>query len=395
MSWVLKDALGKFGRVLWASKMGRKFDSDAKRWRFRSSLLYATGNGLEIITYVFPSSFLVLATAANSLKQMSMLTSSATRNTIYRSFARGENIGDITAKGEAQIAVVDLLGMLSGIGLCTAVGTSRSSIVLAYILLSLMDIGAIYMEIRAVVFSILNHERSDLVVRDFTDCGSSADAMVRARCTTSKGPSATESLVTGAGEWVKGGGKGIGLGEGVAKRGGVNEGRGRVSLLPGQLRSSPGSVARRENIFLPSPFRTGVFRTWSQAGVNMGDVKELLSIFGGEHYMLSYTKGRGASVILHRQATGPETLKSILALRYLQEELGRGQGKEEGCLYQGKGPIVEGDEAASWVILRRCLEMARIRANKNIDSLLDALEQLGWSTDKFMYGNIKTRVEWY
>lgn len=37
---------------------------------------------------------------ANSFKQMSMLTSSATRNTIYRSFARGENIGDITAKGE-------------------------------------------------------------------------------------------------------------------------------------------------------------------------------------------------------------------------------------------------------------------------------------------------------
>lgn len=64
------------------------------------SLLYAAGNGLEIITYIFPASFLILAAAANSFKQMSMLTSSATRSTIYRSFARGENIGDITAKGE-------------------------------------------------------------------------------------------------------------------------------------------------------------------------------------------------------------------------------------------------------------------------------------------------------
>ena len=82
---------------------------------------------------------------ANSCKQMSMLTSSATRNAIYNSFrsvdivggggagssvsggsgggsATGgrvtgavENIGDITAKGEAQIAVVDLLGIASGI----------------------------------------------------------------------------------------------------------------------------------------------------------------------------------------------------------------------------------------------------------------------------------------
>lgn len=65
-----------------------------------ASLLYAAGNGLEIVTYVFPASFLILAAMANSFKQMSMLTSSATRNTIYRSFARGENIGDITAKGE-------------------------------------------------------------------------------------------------------------------------------------------------------------------------------------------------------------------------------------------------------------------------------------------------------
>ena len=48
---------------------------------------------------------------------MSMLTSSATRNALYNSFRDGskENIGDITAKGEAQIAVVDLLGIMSGV----------------------------------------------------------------------------------------------------------------------------------------------------------------------------------------------------------------------------------------------------------------------------------------
>ncbi|KAG5178432.1 vitamin B6 photo-protection and homoeostasis-domain-containing protein, partial [Tribonema minus] len=155
ISWVLKDALGKFVRILWASKMGRRFDSDAKRWRYRSSLLYATGSGLEIVTYVFPSLFLFLATVANALKQMSMLTSSATRNTIYRSFARGENIGDITAKGEAQIACVDLLGLMGGICLSKALGTSRVSIGAAYVLLSAIDIFAIYHEIRSVVFTML------------------------------------------------------------------------------------------------------------------------------------------------------------------------------------------------------------------------------------------------
>ena len=45
---------------VWASKMGRKFDPDAKRWRFRSSLIYALGNGLEVSTYLHPQYFLVL-----------------------------------------------------------------------------------------------------------------------------------------------------------------------------------------------------------------------------------------------------------------------------------------------------------------------------------------------
>lgn len=102
-SWVLKDALGKLGRIMWAGKMGRKFDTDAKRWRFRSSLLYAAGNGLEIVTYVFPASFLAIATCANLLKQISMLTSSATRNAIYRSFAaERNNIGELSAKSESS-----------------------------------------------------------------------------------------------------------------------------------------------------------------------------------------------------------------------------------------------------------------------------------------------------
>jgi hypothetical protein len=41
--------------------MGGKFDSDAKRWRFRSSLVYALGNALEIITYINPQLFLLWA----------------------------------------------------------------------------------------------------------------------------------------------------------------------------------------------------------------------------------------------------------------------------------------------------------------------------------------------
>ncbi|GMH46827.1 hypothetical protein TrRE_jg11711, partial [Triparma retinervis] len=161
LNWVLKDCLGKVVRMLWASKMGRKFDPDAKRWRFRSSLLYSLGNLMEIITYIYPPLFLLLATGANCLKQVSMLTSSSTRNALYQSFKdpNRENIGDITAKGEAQISVVDLLGMASGILLTGVVGTSVTRVMSVFVVLQGLEIAAMYMQIRAVVFRTLNFER--------------------------------------------------------------------------------------------------------------------------------------------------------------------------------------------------------------------------------------------
>jgi hypothetical protein len=79
--------------------MGGRFDSDAKRWRMRASL-------------------------------MSRLTCYSTRNALYNSFRDGtrENIGDITAKGEASIAVVDLLGIATEVSLSTKVGTSVGAV---------------------------------------------------------------------------------------------------------------------------------------------------------------------------------------------------------------------------------------------------------------------------
>ena len=81
-TWILKDFLGKISRIFWAGWFGKSFDANAKRWRFRSSFLYTLGNCLELITYFFPSWFLVTAALANALKQISILTSSATRNTM-------------------------------------------------------------------------------------------------------------------------------------------------------------------------------------------------------------------------------------------------------------------------------------------------------------------------
>lgn len=195
----------------------------------------------------------------------------------------------------------------------------------------------------------------------------------------------------------------------------------------------------------------------------METVTDLLRIFGNERYMLTYTEGgssggakkvksregkkagaaRGiASVILHKNATGADTVKSFLALEYLQEELALagfsvagappsaqkivrngnsrndnringnnqkgvpkkdvavgGWGKEEAgggmvesVLAQEKGAVDTPQPSSTE--LRRCLEAARRRADEGAPGFFVALRALGWSTEKFMFGNIKSRVEW-
>ena len=106
-----------------------------------------------------------------------MLTSTATRSAIYRSFASTEstnNIGDITAKGEAQIAIVDLFGLCLGLAMSRAFGlgsalANRGLLVMLYGALSLLEICAMYQEIRCVVFRQLNLDRALEAVDAFVD----------------------------------------------------------------------------------------------------------------------------------------------------------------------------------------------------------------------------------
>lgn len=317
-NWIQKDAFGKFGRIMWASKMGRRFDMDAKRWRFRSSLLYATGTGLEIFTYVFPAGFLLLATLANTLKQISMLTSSATRNAMYKSFAGdGQNLGDITAKGEAQIAVVDLLGILIGIFLSKAIGTAQVGMAIAYIFLSVIDVFAIYNEIRSVVFKSLNLERTQIVINKFV-----------------------------SGE----------------------------PALP-----TPYDVSRSERIFLnPEHINYSIFKTISQTGCSIEEIKESQEIFVNEKYLVTNSAEGGPVIVLHVNAKEHDILKSILVLNYLKEDMNK--------ISQSAHP--DGH------IVGRQLGSAQARADANFENFEKELHANGWDTKHLLFGKIRCRTEW-
>lgn len=67
----------------------------------------------------------------------------------YKAFSKHlDNIGDITAKGEAQIAVIDIIGMWIGISLSKSINSSKWKIVGIIGFLSFLELFCVYHEIR-------------------------------------------------------------------------------------------------------------------------------------------------------------------------------------------------------------------------------------------------------
>uniref|UniRef100_A0A5B6Z878 Uncharacterized protein n=1 Tax=Davidia involucrata TaxID=16924 RepID=A0A5B6Z878_DAVIN len=166
INWILKDGAGRVGKMLFA-RQGKKFDYDLKQLRFAGDLLMELGAGVELATAAVPHLFLPLACAANVAKNVAAVTSTSTRTPIYKAFAKGENIGDVTAKGECVGNVADLLGT----GLSILISKRNPSLVTTFALLSCGYLLSSYQEVKAVVLHTLNRARFTVAVESFLKTG--------------------------------------------------------------------------------------------------------------------------------------------------------------------------------------------------------------------------------
>uniref|UniRef100_A0A803PIH3 Protein root UVB sensitive 6 n=1 Tax=Cannabis sativa TaxID=3483 RepID=A0A803PIH3_CANSA len=166
INWILKDGAGRVGKMLFA-RQGKKFDYDLKQMRFAGDLLMELGAGVELATATVPHLFLPLACAANVAKNIAAVTSTSTRTPIYKAFAKGENIGDVTAKGECVGNIADLLGT----GMSILISKRNPSLVTTFALLSCGYVLSSYQEVKSVVLHTLNRARFTVAVESFLKTG--------------------------------------------------------------------------------------------------------------------------------------------------------------------------------------------------------------------------------
>ncbi|XP_048139280.1 protein root UVB sensitive 4 isoform X3 [Rhodamnia argentea] len=112
LNWVLKDGLGRLSRCIYTASLASAFDTNLKRVRFSTSVIFSLSIGVELLTPVFPQYFLLLASIANIAKQISLACYLVTGSAVHRSFAVADNLGEVSAKAQIQAVCFDNLGLM-------------------------------------------------------------------------------------------------------------------------------------------------------------------------------------------------------------------------------------------------------------------------------------------
>ncbi|KAF3651368.1 protein root UVB sensitive 4-like [Capsicum chacoense] len=175
LNWVLKDGLGRLCRCIYTASLASSFDTNLKRVRFCTSVLFSLSIGVELLTPVFPQYFLMLASIANIAKQISLACYLATSTAVHRSFAIADNLGEVSAKGQIQTVCFDNLGLTLAATLnILSVNSPRLQAGLPFVMypiFAVLDLFGIYQGLQHVHLQTLTKDRLDIIISTWIQQG--------------------------------------------------------------------------------------------------------------------------------------------------------------------------------------------------------------------------------
>ncbi|XP_060191695.1 protein root UVB sensitive 4 isoform X2 [Lycium barbarum] len=175
LNWVLKDGLGRLSRCIYTASLASSFDTNLKRVRFWTSVLFSLSIGVELLTPVFPQYFLMLASIANIAKQISLACYLATSTAVHRSFAIADNLGEVSAKEQIQTVCFDNLGLMLAAALNILFANNPSLQAglpfVMYPIFSVLDLFGIYQGLKQVHLQTLTKDRLDIIISTWIQQG--------------------------------------------------------------------------------------------------------------------------------------------------------------------------------------------------------------------------------
>lgn len=167
-NWILKDGLGRLCRCIYTASLASAFDTNLKRVRFSTSVLFSLSIGVELMTPLFPRYFLLLASIANIAKQISLSCYLATGSAVHRSFAVADNLGEVSAKAQIQTVCFDNLGLLLAVLLNMLFQNNQrlqaSLPFVLYPIFSTIDLLGIYQGLKHINLQTLTKNRLEIIL---------------------------------------------------------------------------------------------------------------------------------------------------------------------------------------------------------------------------------------
>ncbi|KAG6424053.1 hypothetical protein SASPL_114465 [Salvia splendens] len=168
LNWVLKDGLGRLSRCIYTASLASDFDTNLKRVRFSTSILFSLSIGVELLTPAYPAHFLLLATIANIAKQISLACYLSTGTAVHRSFAISDNLGEVSAKSQIQTVCFDNVGLLLAATFNILFRNNQRLLAalpfVVYPIFSTIDLFGIYQSLKHVHLQTLTKDRLELII---------------------------------------------------------------------------------------------------------------------------------------------------------------------------------------------------------------------------------------
>jgi hypothetical protein len=196
INWMLKDGVSRLVRMGVATSFGASFDSDLKRFRFATSLLFTACFSCEFAAPFFPQHFLALASVSNVGRAVGLTTFVSSQPAFMQALSAGGNLADLSAKTQAQHMAVDTAALAVAATanwlLRTDEGRRALLPVVAFPLLSAADLYCIYRELKAVELRTINRERAEMIAERWLAVRGGATTATTAATTTAPVPSRRE-----------------------------------------------------------------------------------------------------------------------------------------------------------------------------------------------------------
>ncbi|KAL2650196.1 hypothetical protein R1flu_018324 [Riccia fluitans] len=275
--WFLRDFTGMLGGILFTLVQGSNLDSNAKQWRLAADLLNDMGMLMDLVSPLFPGSFLPILCIGSIARSITGVASGATRAALTQHFALRQNAADISAKEGSQETAATMVGMLFGIVVARITAGNSLAIWITFLTLTAFHMYANYRAVRSLCLTSLNRNRAELLLEAFTSSGKVLS------------PSEVAS---------------------------------RENVLPQISRLSPLRLLRRSSCWTVY-FGSRISSLKPHAGWD-SFIRMLIQRYGKDTYLVA-AEGRTIHIILHQNSSNIDCLRAYVHALYLRKVLERNQ----------------------------------------------------------------------